>query len=67
MAVWYSLWSFAIFFPFRNVWTKKNLAILLKLRVLYVKKKTEQFEKNRHLFKTATKKSTLNKSYYLHT
>jgi hypothetical protein len=29
MAVWYSLWSFGIFFPFWNVWTKKNLATLI--------------------------------------
>jgi hypothetical protein len=28
MAVWYSLWSFVIFFPIWNVWTKKNLATL---------------------------------------
>jgi hypothetical protein len=28
MAVWYSLWSFGIFFPFWNVLTKKNLATL---------------------------------------
>jgi hypothetical protein len=24
MAIWYSLWSFVIFFPIWNVWTKKN-------------------------------------------
>jgi hypothetical protein len=29
MAVWYSLWSFGIFFQFWYVWTKKNLATLL--------------------------------------
>jgi hypothetical protein len=29
MAIWYSLWSFVIFFPIWNVWTKKNLATLL--------------------------------------
>jgi hypothetical protein len=29
MAVWYSLWSFVIFFPLWNVWTKKNLATLV--------------------------------------
>jgi hypothetical protein len=28
MAVWYSLWSFCIFFPFWYFWTKKNLATL---------------------------------------
>jgi hypothetical protein len=28
MAVWYSLWSFVIFFPFWYVWIKKNLATL---------------------------------------
>jgi hypothetical protein len=28
MAVWYSLWSFCIFFPFWYVWTEKNLATL---------------------------------------
>jgi hypothetical protein len=28
MAVWYSLWSFGIFFPFWYIWTKKNLATL---------------------------------------
>jgi hypothetical protein len=28
MAVWYSLWSFGIFFQFWYVWTKKNLATL---------------------------------------
>jgi hypothetical protein len=28
MAVWYYLWSFVIFFPIWNVWTKKNLATL---------------------------------------
>jgi hypothetical protein len=28
MAVWYSLWSFGIFFPIWYVWTKKNLATL---------------------------------------
>jgi hypothetical protein len=27
-AVWYSLWSLGIFFPFWYVWTKKNLATL---------------------------------------
>jgi hypothetical protein len=29
MAVRYSLWSFGIFFPFRHVWTKTNLAPLV--------------------------------------
>jgi hypothetical protein len=29
MAVWYSLWSFGIFFPICYVWTKKNLATLI--------------------------------------
>jgi hypothetical protein len=29
MAVWYSLWSFGIFFPFWYVWTYKNLATLV--------------------------------------
>jgi hypothetical protein len=29
MAVWYSLWSFGIFFPFWYVWTMKNLATLI--------------------------------------
>jgi hypothetical protein len=29
MAVWYSLWSFVIFFTIWYVWTKKNLATLL--------------------------------------
>jgi hypothetical protein len=29
MAVWYSLWSFGIFFPFWYIWTKKNLATVL--------------------------------------
>jgi hypothetical protein len=28
MAVWYSLWTLVIFFPFWYVWTKKNLATL---------------------------------------
>jgi hypothetical protein len=28
MAIWYSLWSFGIFFPFWYVWTNKNLATL---------------------------------------
>jgi hypothetical protein len=28
MAIWYSLWSFVIFFPIWYVWTKKNLATL---------------------------------------
>jgi hypothetical protein len=28
MAVWYSLWSFVIFFPIWYAWTKKNLATL---------------------------------------
>jgi hypothetical protein len=28
MAIWYSLYSFGIFFPFWYVWTKKNLATL---------------------------------------
>jgi hypothetical protein len=32
MFVWYSLWSFGIFFPFWYVWTKKNLATLLRQR-----------------------------------
>jgi hypothetical protein len=31
MAVWYNLWSFAIFFRFLYVWTKKNLATLEKI------------------------------------
>jgi hypothetical protein len=30
MAVWYSFWSFVIFFPTWYVWTKKNLATLFK-------------------------------------
>jgi hypothetical protein len=30
MAVWYSLWSFGILFPFWYVLTKKNLATLLQ-------------------------------------
>jgi hypothetical protein len=34
MAVWCSLWSFGIFFPFWYVWTKKNLATLVKLQNL---------------------------------
>jgi hypothetical protein len=29
MAIWYSLWSFVIFFPIWNVCTKKNLATLI--------------------------------------
>jgi hypothetical protein len=29
MVVWYSLWSFGIYFPIWYVWTKKNLATLL--------------------------------------
>jgi hypothetical protein len=29
MAIWYSLWSFSILFPFWYVWTKKNLAALV--------------------------------------
>jgi hypothetical protein len=29
MAVWYSLGSFGIFFPFWYVWSKKNLATLM--------------------------------------
>jgi hypothetical protein len=29
MAVWFSLWSFGMLFPFWYVWTKKNLATLL--------------------------------------
>jgi hypothetical protein len=28
MTVWYSLWSFGIFFPIWYVWTMKNLATL---------------------------------------
>jgi hypothetical protein len=28
MAIWYSLWSFGIFFPIWNVWRNKNLATL---------------------------------------
>jgi hypothetical protein len=28
MDIWYSLWSFVIFFPIWNVWTKKKLATL---------------------------------------
>jgi hypothetical protein len=28
MAVWYTLWSFGIFFPFWYVWSKTNLATL---------------------------------------
>jgi hypothetical protein len=31
MAVWFSLWSFGIFFPFWYFWTKKSLATLLRL------------------------------------
>jgi hypothetical protein len=27
--VWYSLWSFGIFFAFWYVWTKKNLATMV--------------------------------------
>jgi hypothetical protein len=32
MVVWYSLWSFGIFFPFWHVSTKKNLAALVRVR-----------------------------------
>jgi hypothetical protein len=32
MVVWYSLWSFGIFFPFWHISTKKNLATLLRMR-----------------------------------
>jgi hypothetical protein len=42
MAIWYCLWSFVIIFPIWNVWTKKNLATLLRrrkdTRVAYPKK-----------------------------
>jgi hypothetical protein len=31
MAIWYSLWSFGIFFPIWYVWSKKNLATLVFL------------------------------------
>jgi hypothetical protein len=31
LAVWYSLWSFGIFFPIWYVWTKKNRATLVWL------------------------------------
>jgi hypothetical protein len=30
MAIWYSLWSFGIFFPFWYIWTEKNLATLIR-------------------------------------
>jgi hypothetical protein len=30
MAVWYSLWSLGIFFPFWYVWTEKTLATLFR-------------------------------------
>jgi phosphotransferase system glucose/maltose/N-acetylglucosamine-specific IIC component len=36
MAIWYNLWlfgivwSFVVFFPIRNVWTKKNLATMVE-------------------------------------
>jgi hypothetical protein len=33
MAVWYSLWSFVIFFPIWYAWTKKNPATLVKTNV----------------------------------
>jgi hypothetical protein len=29
MSVWYSLWSFGVFFPIWYVWTKKNPATLV--------------------------------------
>jgi hypothetical protein len=32
MAVWYSLWSFGIFFPFWYVCIKKNLATMYQTR-----------------------------------
>jgi hypothetical protein len=31
MAVWYSLWSFGILFPFWHVWTRKKLVTLLQV------------------------------------
>jgi hypothetical protein len=34
MAVWNSLWSFFIFFPFWYVWTKKNLATQITITPL---------------------------------
>jgi hypothetical protein len=30
MTGWYSLWSFVKFLPIWNVWTKKNLATLVR-------------------------------------
>jgi hypothetical protein len=36
MAVWYSLWSFDIFFPFWYVYTKKNLATLLAITMICI-------------------------------
>jgi hypothetical protein len=35
MAVWYSMWSFLIFFPIWYVWIKKNLATLFQTRLLF--------------------------------
>jgi hypothetical protein len=35
MAVWYSVWSFGILFPFWYVWTKKNLATLRRSRLVF--------------------------------
>jgi hypothetical protein len=43
MAVWYSLWSFGIFFPLWYVWTKKNLATLFSSAFLKRLTRQEQF------------------------
>jgi hypothetical protein len=35
MAIWYSLWSFGIFFPFWYVGAKKNLATLILANISF--------------------------------
>jgi hypothetical protein len=42
MAVWYCLWSFGIFSPIWNVWTKKNLATLLQTQASIFPQKNNQ-------------------------
>jgi hypothetical protein len=53
MAIWCSLWSFGIFFPFWYFWTKKNLATLAQ--AMFSKFFLVQYTKTGKLYQIATK------------
>jgi uncharacterized membrane protein YccC len=65
MSIWYSLWSFGIFFPFWYVRTETNLATLLDAEKSFAGKLFEQTqispEQNREQNKTSMSIETVEK------